>query len=79
VRQDLGEGGTGTLRALDLRSPSGVYVPLTEVVNLEDRQGFSVIQRRDGRTTSSVTADVDIRGDQQQRDRGRAARRRSAA
>jgi multidrug efflux pump subunit AcrB len=35
-------------------------VPLTEVVNLEDRQGFSVIQRRDGRTTISVTADVDI-------------------
>jgi multidrug efflux pump subunit AcrB len=60
VRQNLGEGGTGTLRTLELRSPSGVYVPLTEVVNLEDRQGFSVIQRRDGRTTVSVTADVDI-------------------
>jgi multidrug efflux pump subunit AcrB len=45
---------------LELRSPSGLYVPLTEVVNLEDRQGFSVIQRRDGRTTVSVTADVDI-------------------
>jgi multidrug efflux pump subunit AcrB len=60
VRQDLGNGGTGALRALELRSPSGVYVPLTEVVNLADRQGFSVIQRRDGRTTISVTADVDI-------------------
>ncbi len=59
VRQDLGVGGTGTLRALELRAPSGLYVPLTEVVNLEDRQGFSVIQRRDGRTTISVTADVD--------------------
>ena len=60
VRQELGEGGTGTLRALELRSPSGIYVPLTEVVNLQDRQGFSVIQRRDGRTTVSVTADVDV-------------------
>ncbi|MFK7792365.1 MAG: efflux RND transporter permease subunit [Devosiaceae bacterium] len=60
VRQQLGEGGTGVLRALDIRSPAGVYVSLTEVVNLQDRQGFSVIQRRDGRTTISVTADVDI-------------------
>ncbi|MEM1284287.1 MAG: efflux RND transporter permease subunit [Pseudomonadota bacterium] len=59
VRQELGDGGTGALRSLELRSPSGLYVPLTEVVNLEDRQGFSVIQRRDGRTTVSVTADVD--------------------
>lgn len=59
VRQDLGEGGTGSLRALELRSPSGDYVPLTEIVNLEDRQGFAVIQRRDGQTTVSVTADVD--------------------
>lgn len=60
VRQNLGEGGTGTLRALELRSPVGIYVPVTEVVNLEDRQGFSVIQRRDGQTTVSVTADVDF-------------------
>ncbi len=60
VRQNLGVGGTGSLRTLELRSPSGLYVPLTEVVNLEDRQGFSVIQRRDGRTTVGVTADVDI-------------------
>lgn len=59
VRQDLGEGGTGALRQMELRAPSGLYVPLTEIVNLEDRQGFSVIQRRDGRTTISVTADVD--------------------
>lgn len=59
VRQDLGEGGTGALRALELRAPSGLYVPLTEVVDLQDRQGFSVIQRRDGRTTVSITADVD--------------------
>lgn len=60
VRQNLGQGGTGTLRALELRSPAGIYVPVTEVVNLEDRQGFSVIQRRDGQTTVSVTADVDF-------------------
>ncbi|MEM6381567.1 MAG: efflux RND transporter permease subunit [Pseudomonadota bacterium] len=59
VRQDLGEGGSGALRRLEVRTPSGVYVPLMEVVTLTDRQGFAVIQRRDGRTTISVTADVD--------------------
>ncbi|MEM1287637.1 MAG: efflux RND transporter permease subunit [Pseudomonadota bacterium] len=59
VRQEIGDGGSGSLRSLELRSPSGIFVPLTEVVMLEERQGFSVIQRRDGRTTISVTADVD--------------------
>ncbi|MEM6711628.1 MAG: efflux RND transporter permease subunit [Pseudomonadota bacterium] len=58
VRQSMGEGGASALRALELRSPAGVYVPLTEVVHLQDRQGFSVILRRDGRTSVSVTADV---------------------
>lgn len=60
VRQDMGEGGTGSLRLLELRSASGAFVPLTEIVNLEDQQGFSAIQRRDGMTSVSVTADVDF-------------------
>lgn len=44
---------------LRLRSPGGEFVPLTEVVGLEERQGFAVIQRIDGKTTVSATADVD--------------------
>lgn len=51
--------GTAALRQMDLRAPDGRYVPLSEVVNLNERQGFAAIQRRDGRTTISVTADVD--------------------
>jgi len=42
-----------------LRSATGSFVPLSEVVTLEERDAFSVILRRDGRTTVSVTADVD--------------------
>jgi multidrug efflux pump subunit AcrB len=61
VRQNLGEGGAGTLRALELRSPSGVYVPLTEDRPSGGPAGLFGIQRRDGRTTASVTADVDRR------------------
>ncbi len=53
------EGGTGALRNLELRSPSGVFVPLAEVAELKDKQGFSIIQRRDGTTTVAVTADID--------------------
>lgn len=51
--------GTAALRQMNLRAPDGRYVPLSEVVSLTERQGFAAIQRRDGRTTISVTGDVD--------------------
>ncbi|WP_349359782.1 efflux RND transporter permease subunit [Stappia sp.] len=59
VLQDLPTSGGGALRNLNLKAPNGEFVPLLEVVTLDDRQGFSVIQRRDGRVTVSVSADVD--------------------
>ena len=59
VLQDLTGSGGGALRNLMLKAPSGEFVPLLEVVTLDDRQGFSVIQRLDGRITISVSADVD--------------------
>ncbi|ADZ71691.1 efflux RND transporter permease subunit [Polymorphum gilvum] len=59
VRQDLGPEGASALRDLALRAPGGEFVPLTEVVSLKDVQGFSVIQRRDGRTIVTVVSDVD--------------------
>lgn len=59
VRQAIGEGGTSALRRLSLRAPNGEFVPLTEVVNLRDSQGFSLILRRDGQTVVTVVADVD--------------------
>ncbi len=51
--------GLAGLMDLTLRAPNGMLVPITSVVDLSERQGFSVIQRIDGKTTVSVTADVD--------------------
>jgi multidrug efflux pump subunit AcrB len=59
VRQVFDKDGTAALRQLSLRTPSGEFVPLTEVVSLTDAQGFSVILRRDANTVVSVVADVD--------------------
>ncbi len=59
VRQNIEATGSAALRKLSLRTPAGEFVPLTEVVKLTDAQGFSVIQRRDGKTVVSVVADVD--------------------
>lgn len=61
VQQGLAEGrGASSLRDLGLRATSGEYVPLGEVVTLLDRQGFSAILRTNGKTSVSVTADVDF-------------------
>ncbi|WP_417670646.1 efflux RND transporter permease subunit [Roseibium sp.] len=59
VRQELDDGGSEILRRMSLRTSAGEFVPLTEVVNLQDTQGFSVILRRDGQTVVTVVADVD--------------------
>ncbi len=59
VRQQIDVAGTAALRQLSLRTPAGEFVPLTEVVDLTDSQGFSVILRRDGKTVVSVVADID--------------------
>ncbi|WP_316858797.1 efflux RND transporter permease subunit [uncultured Cohaesibacter sp.] len=57
--QQLTRKDRDSLRSLWLKSPQNTYVPLTEIVTFSDRQGFSSIQRYDGKTTISVTADVD--------------------
>ncbi|WP_420411774.1 efflux RND transporter permease subunit [Roseibium sp.] len=59
VRQQIDVAGTAALRQLSLRTPAGDFVPMTEVVNLTDSQGFSVILRREGKTVVSVVADID--------------------
>ena len=51
--------GSQALRDFELKSPAGAFVPLSEVVDMTERQGFSAIQRRDGRSTISVTGDID--------------------
>jgi len=47
------------LRNFELRSPQGTFVPLVEVVSLREKQGFTAIQREDGKRIVSVTADLD--------------------
>jgi multidrug efflux pump subunit AcrB len=51
--------GLAALGNLSLRAPSGEFVPLSEIVNLSEKQGYALIQRIDGETAVSVTADVD--------------------
>jgi len=60
VQRKLRDEGTAALRALELRTPEGFYVPLEEVATLGERQGFAAIQRTNGKSTVSVTADVDL-------------------
>jgi multidrug efflux pump subunit AcrB len=51
--------GLAALGNLSLRAPSGEFVPLSEIVDLTEEQGYAIIQRIDGQTAVSVTADVD--------------------
>jgi multidrug efflux pump subunit AcrB len=60
VQARLREAGTAALRSLELRAPSGAFVPLEEVAELSEHQGFSAIQRVDGTSSVSVTGDVDL-------------------
>lgn len=59
LTQKMRSAGSGALRNFELRSPSGEFVPLTEVVTLTERQGFSEIRREDGKSTLSVAGDID--------------------
>ncbi|MEO1200270.1 MAG: efflux RND transporter permease subunit [Pseudomonadota bacterium] len=61
VRVERVQSAPGLAGLLDLTlvSPDGIQVPITSIVSLTERQGFSAIQRFDGKTTVSVTADVD--------------------
>jgi len=60
VRVSLPKNSSGgSIRDLYVASPSGRQVPLTEVVNLNTRIGFSSIRREDGVREVSITADVD--------------------
>jgi len=59
VRRVQDVPGLAGLGSLSLRAPSGEFVPLSEIVDLTEEQGYAIIQRIDGQTTISVTADVD--------------------
>jgi len=59
VTRTTREKGGSALRSFELKSVENEFVPLTEVVSLTERQGFSAILRKDGKTSVSVTADLD--------------------
>lgn len=58
VRQNDRDTGFAGLVDLPIRAPNGAMVRLGDVVELVEREAFALIQRRDGRVTLSVTADV---------------------
>ncbi|HHK74311.1 MAG TPA: efflux RND transporter permease subunit, partial [Rhizobiales bacterium] len=61
VLQKKNGRGIQILRDLYLKSPSGAHVPLLEVVNIREKSGFSIINRRNGKNVISVTADIDLK------------------
>ena len=58
VRQPDRIGDIAGLLDMTIRAPDGSMVRLGDVVALEERQAFALIQRRDGQIAVSVTADV---------------------
>ncbi|MGI9423355.1 MAG: efflux RND transporter permease subunit, partial [Hyphomicrobiaceae bacterium] len=51
--------GLAALHNMFVVTGAGSRVPLTDVVAIEERQTFSIVQRREGVRTVSVTADLD--------------------
>ncbi|MCF6198997.1 MAG: efflux RND transporter permease subunit, partial [Hyphomicrobiaceae bacterium] len=59
VKRTQQSKGLGVLERIFLRSPSGVSAPLTQIVKITERAGFSLIKHEDGRRLVSVIADLD--------------------
>jgi len=59
VKERHSSDGIQALRELYLRSPGGEEVPLTEVISVREKAGFSVIQRRDGKPVVGIYGEVD--------------------
>jgi multidrug efflux pump subunit AcrB len=59
VKLDEDPGRQETLRDLYIRAPDGSEAPLTEVVEITPRIGFSEIRRENGTREVSVSADID--------------------
>jgi multidrug efflux pump subunit AcrB len=58
MRQQTSEGRQD-LENFYVATPAGERVPLKEVVDISERRSFSIVQRRDGIRTVSVTGDID--------------------
>jgi len=53
--------GIAALQNVYLSAPDGTRVPLTEIVDIKERQNFAIVQRRHGKRTVAVTADLDTK------------------
>ena len=60
IRVELpdGEVTSDFLDRMQLRAPSGVYVPLADIVSVERKSGFSTVRRENGIRLISVTGDI---------------------
>ena len=59
ISQSMRASGTAALRNFELKAPGGEFAPLSQVVTIDESQGFAAIERIDGKATVSVTADLD--------------------
>lgn len=53
-----GELTADFLERTQMRTPTGVYVPLADIVSVEQRSGFSTVRRENGIRLISVTGDI---------------------
>lgn len=58
VELPAGELTADFLDRTQMRAPSGIYVPLADIVSVERRTGFSTIRRENGVQLIAVTGDV---------------------
>ncbi|MFD2740228.1 efflux RND transporter permease subunit [Sulfitobacter aestuarii] len=60
IRVELPEGELTAdfLDRVQLRSPRGIYVPLSDIVSVERRSGFSTVRRENGVRLISVSGDI---------------------
>ncbi len=60
IRVELPEGELNAdfLERMRLRTPSGVYVPLADIVSVDRRTGFSTVKRENGIRLIEVTGDL---------------------
>ena len=60
IRVELpdGELTADFLERTQMRSPQGVYVPLADIVSVQQRTGFSTVRRENGIRLISVTGDI---------------------
>jgi len=58
VELPAGELSADFLERTLMRAPSGVYVPLADIVSVERRAGFSTVRRENGLRVVTVTGDI---------------------